>query len=196
MKRITLLFIAIIACLVTVAAQVDTSAVQQSATDTQIEYTDTPDTNNSGKESRTSRKELFADLDFNSSMLIPIIAIVCGCALPVVIVFIAFYFRYKNRKAKYKLAEQALASGQPIPEDFFGAKAEQATLHKGITNTFTGIGLFILLWALASFSVATVGLLVMFMGLGQIVIHYASQNNKKENRKDTHRNDNNISIEE
>ncbi|NDV82434.1 DUF6249 domain-containing protein [Bacteroides sp. 51] len=196
MKRITLLLIAIIACLITVAAQVDTSAVQQSVTDTQIEYTDTPDTNHSGEKSRTRSSDFFSDFSMDSAMAIPIIAIVCTFGMPVLIVFIAFYFKYKNRRAKYKLAEQALAAGQPIPEDFFKTKAESGTLQKGITNTFTGVGLFIFLWAITGeFSIGCIGLLIMFMGLGQIVIHY-TQDNKKNNKKDRYNDDNNISIEE
>lgn len=196
MKRITLLLIAIIACLVTVAAQVDTSAVQQSTTDTQIEYTDTPDTNHSGKKSKDSSDDFFSDFSIDSAMAIPIIAIICTFGLPAVIVFIAFYFKYKNRKAKYKLAEQALAAGQPIPEDFFKGKVENGTLQKGITNTFTGIGLFVFLWGITGeFSIGTIGLLIMFMGLGQMVIHY-TQNNKQENKKDRYNNNSNNSIEE
>lgn len=195
MKRITLLFIAIIACLVTAAAQVDTSAVQQSVADTQIEYTDTPDTNRSVKENRRSNNDFFSDFSFDAAMAIPIIAIICTFGLPAIIVFIAFYFKYKNRKAKYRLAEQALAAGQPIPEDFFKGKVESGTLQKGITNTFTGIGLFIFLWAITGeFSIGCIGLLVMFMGLGQVVIHY-TQENKKNNKNDRYNDDNNISIE-
>lgn len=195
MKRITLLFIAIIACLVTVAAQVDTSAVQQSVTDTQIEYTDTPETNHSEK-SNSSSSDFFSGFNFDPAVAIPIIAIVCTFGLPAIIVFIAFYFKYKNRKAKYRLAEQALAAGQPIPEDFFKGKVESGTLQKGITNTFTGVGLFIFLWAITGeFSIGCIGLLIMFMGLGQVAIHY-TQDNKKNNKKDRYNDDNNISIEE
>lgn len=102
-------------------------------------------------------------------------------ALPVLIVFIAFFFQYKNRKARYKLAEQALAAGQPIPEEFMKIqRKENNLLSKGIMNIFVGIGLFIFLWAfLHSFAIGTIGLLVMFTGFAEVIIYYAN-NGKKD----------------
>ena len=47
--------------------------------------------------------------------------------------------------------------------------AEQ--LSQGIKNTFTGIGLFIFLWAITGeFGIGAIGLLIMFMGIGQWII--------------------------
>lgn len=198
MKRITLLFIAIIACLVTAAAQADTSAIQPSVTDTQIEYTDTPASTTQSPKKQTNNNDAFfsSDFRFDSATTISVVAIVSVFGLPVIIVFIAFYFRYKDKKAKYKLAEQALAAGQPIPEEFFRGKNDSnSTLQKGITNIFTGIGLFIFLWAITTqFSIGCIGLLIMFMGFGQVVIHYT--NEKKQETKKQDNKDNNISIEE
>ena len=51
--------------------------------------------------------------------VIAMTAIIFVFGLPALLIFIIFYFRYKNRKAKYRLAEQALASGQQLPPDFF-----------------------------------------------------------------------------
>ena len=75
--------------------------------------------------------------------IIAIVAIVSVFGLPLVVVFIVFFFRYKNRKAKYRLAEQALASGQPLPEHLFKDTESIDTRSKGIKNVFAGIGLFI-----------------------------------------------------
>jgi hypothetical protein len=179
MKRITLLFIAIIACFAITAAQADTIAVQGAVTETRIEYTDTPaDPDYTKSECADNCESPSQDFSFASNM-IPIVAIVCCFGIPVSIVFIVFYFNNKDRKAKYKLAEQALAAGQPIPEEFLKGKAENI-LRKGITNVFTGIGLFIFLWALTDeFNIGCVGLLIMFIGFGQLVIHYMG-NRKKE----------------
>ena len=38
--------------------------------------------------------------------IIPIVAIVFVFGLPALLIFIIFYFRYKNRKAKYRLADR------------------------------------------------------------------------------------------
>lgn len=116
--------------------------------------------------------------------LIPIIGTISGCLLIAVILFLVFYFRYKNRQAKYRLAEKALEAGKPLPGDVFvseqsipsGSKKSYTPYYttverdKGIRTTFLGLGLFIFLWALTtSFGVACIGLLVMFIGIGHWV---------------------------
>jgi len=195
MKRITLLLIAILTCLAMATSQTDTDSIRPSVTDTRIEYTDTPANPDHTKSKGADSDEFFSHIRFKPEMAIPIIAIICVFGLPVLIVFIAFYFKYKNKKAKYKLAEQALAAGQPIPQEFFREKMEDRTLQKGITNIFTGIGLFIFLWAITEeFSIGCIGLLVMFMGFGQVMIHYTG--NKKKEVKKTDNKDNNSIIEE
>lgn len=126
------------------------------------------------------------DLGNNTSdTIISVIGIVFVFGLPLLIVFIVFFFNYKNRKAKYRLAEQALASGQQIPEDFFkNAEKAQDIRTKGINNIFIGIGLFIFLWAITgNFGMGCIGLLIMFTGFGQLVIYYTQDSNKKNNRE-------------
>lgn len=119
-----------------------------------------------------------------SETIISITAIIFIFGLPLLIVFLAFFFNYKNRKAKYRLAEQALASGQPLPADLFKDMGKADDIRaKGIKNVFMGIGLFIFLWAIAdSFGLGCIGLLVMFTGFGQLVIHYTQESNQKDNR--------------
>lgn len=191
MKRITVLLIAFIACLLTISAKSDNSSdsTQVGGTTNQIEYTDTPADNNQSLKREKKHANFFDDdFQFNSGLLIPIVAIICVFGLPAIIVFLSFYFGYKKRKAKYQLVEKALEAGQPIPEEIIRAsKNDSNSLNKGITNTFTGIGLFIFLWAITTeFSIGSIGLLVMFMGLGQIVIHYAQERKtgKQESRKE------------
>ena len=113
------------------------------------------------------------DLDGKTSeTIISVTAIVFIFGLPLLIVFTVFFFNYKNRKAKYRLAEQALSSGQQLPEDFFkNAEKTEDIRTKGIKNIFIGVGLFIFLWAITeNFGVGCVGLLIMFTGFGQLVI--------------------------
>ena len=106
-------------------------------------------------------------------ILVAIISIIAIFGMPVFIIFVVFFFRYKNRKARYRLAEQALAAGQPLPEEFIRENKSTDQRTQGIKNTFTGIGLFIFLWAITGeFGIGAIGLLVMFMGLGQWLIGY------------------------
>lgn len=105
---------------------------------------------------------------------------VCAFLLPVVVVFLYFYFRHKDRKARYRLMEQAIAQGQPLPEELLNQNRKQIEpstyLTKGVRNICLGIGLFIFLWALTDeFGLACIGLMLMFTGFGQVIIHYLSQ---------------------
>ena len=60
-------------------------------------------------------------------ILVAIISIIAIFGMPVFIIFVVFFFRYKNRKARYRLAEQALAAGQPLPEEFIRAQSDRPT---------------------------------------------------------------------
>ena len=113
-------------------------------------------------------------------VLIPIIAIIAVFGFPVFILFIIFFFRYKNRKARYRLVGQALAAGQPLPEDFLKEDKPNDPRTQGIKNIFTGIGLFIFLWAITGeFSIGTIGLLITFMGIGQWIIGRKKDENQE-----------------
>ena len=113
-------------------------------------------------------------------ILVAIISIIAIFGMPVFIIFVVFFFRYKNRKARYRLAEQALAAGQPLPEGFIRESKPTDQRTQGIRNTFTGIGLFIFLWAITGeFGIGAIGLLVMFMGIGQWLVGYKQQNNQE-----------------
>lgn len=125
-------------------------------------------------------------LDGNTSeTIITVTAIVFVFGLPLLIVFTVFFFNYKNRKAKYRLAEQALASGQPLPEDFFKNADKAGDIRsKGINSIFIGIGLFIFLWAITgNFGVGCIGLLIMFTGFGQLVIYYTQESKKNDKER-------------
>lgn len=105
--------------------------------------------------------------------LVALTAIIFTLGLPALLIFIIFYFRYKNRKAKYRLAEQALAAGQQLPPEFFKEGESKDLRSRGIKNIFLGIGLFIFLWAITGvFGLGCIGLLIMFTGFGQVTIYY------------------------
>lgn len=127
--------------------------------------------------------------NLSNAFIVSIISIIMVFGFPVFVIFIIFFFRYKNRKARYRLVEQALASGQPLPDSFL--KEQQMTDHRsqGIRTTFTGIGLFIFLWAITgTFGIGAIGLLVMFTGIGQWLtgLKQERQKSKQEMGKDEH----------
>ncbi|WP_297641695.1 DUF6249 domain-containing protein [uncultured Bacteroides sp.] len=166
----------------------DTVVNGQSVTDTLSITTYEDSTDSKDSEGRERHDSHFnwngLNLDRHTSQtIIAVTAIVFVFGLPLFIVFTIFFFRYKNRKAKYRLAEQALASGQQLPENFFQENATKDIRSKGINNIFIGIGLFIFLWAITEeFGLGCIGLLVMFTGFGQLVIYYTQQNNNEKKR--------------
>ena len=117
-------------------------------------------------------------------IIVAIIAIISAFGFPVFVLFLIFFFRYKNRKARYRLAEQALASGQPLPEGILRESKSTDQRSSGIGSTFTGIGLFIFLWAITGeFGIGAIGLLVMFMGIGQWIVGYQRDKKNAETEK-------------
>lgn len=129
----------------------------------------------------------YTDMDFGhwdntSPTLIAIVAIIIVCGLPFFIVAITLWFKYKNKQAKYKLAAEALAAGQTIPSELFNDNTDptKEIIAKGIKNIFLGIGLGGFLWiATESEELAAIGFLIFCMGLGQMLIAYATNPNKK-----------------
>lgn len=101
------------------------------------------------------------------------VSIILLFGFPIIVIALIFYFRNKNRKQKYRLLEQALASGQPLPKGFFSEMSVPDNRTKGFKNIATGIGLFFFLWLLVDeLSIASIGLLIMFIGFGQLAVYY------------------------
>ncbi|KAA6337362.1 hypothetical protein EZS27_014553 [termite gut metagenome] len=120
--------------------------------------------------------------NFEHMAIFSVIIIVLVFCLPVFIILIIYNYRYKDRKAKYKLVEQALAAGQPIPDGLFKEDNKKKDLRAiGIKNIFTGIGLFIYLWAVTNrLEIGCAGLLIIFIGFGKLLIHYTQNPNKED----------------
>ncbi|MCC8186367.1 MAG: DUF6249 domain-containing protein [Bacteroides sp.] len=136
-------------------------------------------TESHGRNHRSGRGGIFSN--DNAEVLVPVVAITFTFIFPVAIIFIIYYFRYKNRKEQYRIAEQALAAGQPIPTGLFRTEINDNLRTKGINNVCIGLGMFIFLWAITGeFGVGTIGLLIMFIGFGQVIGYYASVKEEKE----------------
>ena len=124
-----------------------------------------------------SKAQMFVTMFFVGSFLFFI--------TPLAIILLIFYFRNKNRKRRFLLMQQALASGQPLPKDVFKEVTLPDNRVKGIKNIALGLGLVIFLWLLTGeASISCIGLLIMCIGAGQLVIYYTTP--KKEERPTTH----------
>lgn len=136
-------------------------------------------------ESHADTNNNFGLKDFGEDVLLPIIAVIFTLGMPIIIILIVFIFKHKNRKEQYALAAKALEAGKDIPVEFFAKKnAEESgnLMAKGVKNAFLGLGLGIFLWALTSqFGLGCIGFMIMFIGIGQIVIHKTQGSSEKPN---------------
>lgn len=147
-------------------------------------YQDIPDTDSS-----SHSHESFMNLP-DSGDMVAITSIIVGCSIPILIVFFVVYFNHKNQQIKYKAVEKSLELGQPLPESFFRNNYRSTELRsKGIKTTCTGFGLFIFLWAITeSFGVGSIGLIIMFTGIGEYLSGQITRN-KPDSSSQTYKKD-------
>ena len=120
---------------------------------------------------------------YQSALLIPIL----GILLPVSIVLIVFVYESKQKKYKYDALIEVSKNVKDSEEisnllkSFKENKSNKDLRRTGLVTLFTGIGLA----ALGKFGLSLdilfgVGLLVMFIGLGQMIAGYVYPNQPDE----------------
>ena len=120
---------------------------------------------------------------YQSALLIPIL----GILLPVFIVLIVFVYESKQKKYKYDALIEISKNVKDSEEisnllkSFKENKSNKDLRRTGLVTLFTGIGLA----ALGEFGLSLdilfgVGLLVMFIGLGQMIAGYVYPNQPDE----------------
>ncbi len=120
----------------------------------------------------------------NLSLLIPIF----GILLPVLIILIVFYYESKNKKIKYNALIEVSKNMKDseelrdLLESFKKAKKSNTDYRKtGLVTIFTGVGLAAFgYYGLKTDIVFGVGLLVMFIGVGQMIAGYVYPNQPDE----------------
>lgn len=132
------------------------------------------------KEAATNLITTTLDRQAEAMSVIGVVSIIMIFGLPLFIVALVLWFRYKNKQARYRLAAEALAHGKEIPNEFYQRNSLQTQnneiLSKGIKNIFLGIGLGVFLWVLTEEeSLAAIGFIIICLGLGQVVTAYATR---------------------
>lgn len=116
-----------------------------------------------------------------------IVLLILFVIAPVLIIGLIFYFIHKGRRDRIRLAEMAMKSGQPIPQELVEKPADidDELRMKGIRQVFLGIGLACFLgWTIGEVG-AGIGILVLCIGLGNLVI----ARNAKKKREELHADD-------
>ena len=120
-------------------------------------------------------------------ILIPILGIILGTLLPVLIILIVFVNESKQKKYKYDALIEVSKNVKDSEEisnllkSFQENKSNKDLRRTGLVTLFTGIGLA----ALGEFGLSLdilfgVGLLVMFIGIGQMIAGYVYPNQPDE----------------
>jgi len=119
-------------------------------------------------------------------VLIPILAVL----LPAIIVWIVFVYNTRNNKNKYDAivaASQNINNPEDIKELLVGLKDRKSSLdlrRSGVVTIFAGIGLFFFgYFGLQERVVYGSGLLVAFIGIGQMIAGYIYPNQSEEINK-------------
>jgi hypothetical protein len=120
----------------------------------------------------------------NLSLLIPIF----GILLPVLIIFIVFFYESKNKKNKYNALIEVSKNMKDSDEvkdllnSFRQGKKSNTDYRKtGLVTIFTGVGLAAFdYYGLKTDIVFGIGLLVMFIGVGQMIAGYVYPNQADE----------------
>lgn len=104
---------------------------------------------------------------------------------PLAVLGLLFFFIYKNRKQKMRLAEEAMKRGQPIPDQLFNEQRPSADMHddmrsKGIRQTCLGVGLMILLGTMIGDVGYGVGALVTAIGIGNLFIARSQSGSRQQ----------------
>jgi hypothetical protein len=88
----------------------------------------------------------------------------------------------RNRNQRLKLAEKAMESGQPIPQEALKpvVETDDELWNKGIRNLFLGLGLIACGYFLIGDLLQGIGVVLAFYGAGQALIARSSKNKKKK----------------
>lgn len=150
-------------------AEVDTLSITRYPIGTSVDSV----TNRSNDDDDFSdMKEVFAYLTSGSVILILVISVLAIFVGPLLIIALIFYYRHKNRKAKYELAAKMIEKGEPLPADLEESVRGLSDMEsKGIKNMCIGAAVTVFIWALTdSFGLACIGLIVLANGLSQYII--------------------------
>ena len=116
-------------------------------------------------------------------VLIPIIAV----SIPVLIVLVVFYFSSKETKYKYDALIEATKNIKDtgdvkgLLESFKKEKSNTDYRKTGLVTMFTGVGLAAFdYYGLKTDVIMGVGLLVIFIGVGQMIAGYVYPNQPDE----------------
>ncbi len=123
--------------------------------------------------------------------IIPIVGIVATFSTPIIIILIIFLTKMKQEKYRNEVIKTAIEQGRELPADLFKLqeKPKESLLR---TSTFflafgIGIGIFFYFFFAASgesLKFASIGLIFIFIGIGQLIAYLIEQKQKKSGEQE------------
>jgi hypothetical protein len=121
------------------------------------------------------------DIKQSLAVMIPIIAIVMGCSIPIVIVGLQLYFRHRKNIVLHETVRTMVEKGVPIPPEIFqrtehvfmerdSAKRPRNDLRNGLMLIGIGIGIVML--------AGRAGYIMLFMGVAFVVASFFEKKDK------------------
>lgn len=110
------------------------------------------------------------------AVLVILALLLCALA-PFILIALIIRYLIKRHNNNVTLAEKAMETGQPIPEELKPLTPESPDYYKrkGIKNIAIGVGLALMFFVWDAELLAGVGLLIACWGIGQVVIAKTSK---------------------
>jgi len=115
------------------------------------------------------------------ALMIPIVAIVMGCSIPIVVVALALYFRHRRNKMLHETVRAMVEKGVPVPPEMFKQAGESMSVSRvkrprnDLRTALIFIGLGV---GLAMFMNNKAGFVVLLVGLAFLAAWFLEKNNK------------------
>jgi hypothetical protein len=119
-----------------------------------------------------------ATLSATLALMIPIVGIVMGCAVPITIVALVFYYRHRKNMMLHETVRAMVDKGVPIPPEMFktadnASKRPRNDLRTGLILIGIGSGLVFL-------HTQGAGFIVLFLGVAFLIASFFDKKNRND----------------
>lgn len=119
-----------------------------------------------------------ATLSATLAMLIPIIAIVMGCSVPIITIALVFYFRHRKNMMIHETVRAMVEKGVPIPPEMF--KTTEDTYKRPRNDMRTGLILIGIGSGLVFLNTRGAGYIVLFLGAAFLIASFFDKKNRND----------------
>jgi hypothetical protein len=128
----------------------------------------------------TQHVPFIATLSATLALMIPIVAIVMGCSIPIVIIAVVFYFRHRKNQMLHETVRAMVDKGVPIPPEMFksvdnGSKRPRNDMRTGLILIGIGSGLVFL-------HTSGAGFIVLFLGAAFLIASFFDKKNRTDDQ--------------